>query len=95
LPPEYRDWARKNGALTERVVNASTVVVREVRATPGVRPALTISNPPAGATYLIDPTLRREFQALSLRAVTERRVRLEWHVDARPIGSSSSDSALE
>jgi penicillin-binding protein 1C len=94
-PPEYRDWARKNGALTERVVNASTVVVREVRPAPGVRLALTISNPPAGATYLIDPTLRREFQTLSLRAVTERRVRLEWHVDASPVGSSSSESALE
>ena len=94
-PPEYRDWARKNGALTERVVNASAVVVREVRATTGARPALTISNPPAGATYLIDPTLRREFQTLSLRAVTERRTRLEWQVDARPVGSSSSESALE
>jgi len=94
-PPEYRDWARKNGALTERVVNASTVVVREGRAATSVRPALTISNPPAGATYLIDPTLRREFQTLSLRAITERRVRLEWHVDALLVGSSSSESALE
>jgi penicillin-binding protein 1C len=94
-PSEYRDWARRNGLLTERAVPASAVVVREVRAAPASRPAVRISNPPAGATYLIDPTLRREFQTLSLRAVTERRSRLEWQVDGRTFGSSSSESALE
>jgi membrane carboxypeptidase/penicillin-binding protein PbpC len=66
-----------------------------VRATTGARPALTIANPPAGATYLIDPTLRREFQTLSLRAVTDRRTLLDWHVDGRPLGSISSESPLD
>jgi penicillin-binding protein 1C len=94
-PPEYRDWARRNELLAERAVPASTVAVREVRATTGAYPALTISNPPAGATYLIDPTLRREFQTLSLRAVSERRTQLEWQVDGRTLGSASSESALE
>jgi len=94
-PPEYRDWARQNGLLTERVVPASAVAVQEVRATTGARSSLTIANPPAGATYLIDPTLRREFQTLSLRAVTERQTQLEWRVDDRSVGSTSSESALE
>ena len=63
--------------------------------TPPIRPAgtparrLAILNPPDGATYLIDPTLRREFQALRLRAseratfsVDGRRVAKEWPLEA-------------
>ncbi|HET8797160.1 MAG TPA: penicillin-binding protein 1C, partial [Thermoanaerobaculia bacterium] len=42
-----------------------------------------ISSPPDGATYLIDPTLRREFQALKLRAVAATRV--QWQVNGRGI----------
>jgi penicillin-binding protein 1C len=94
-PAQYREWARKHGLLSERAVPASAVVVREVRETAVTRPPLAISNPPAGATYLIDPTLRREFQTLSLRAVADHRTRLEWRIDGRIVGSSSSESALE
>jgi len=54
----------------------------------------TISNPPAGAIYSVDPTLRREFQALPLRAVTPRPTTLTWMVDGETVGTVSSERAL-
>jgi penicillin-binding protein 1C len=42
-----------------------------------------IANPPDGATYLIDPTLRREFQALRLKASPATRV--QWQVNAQKL----------
>jgi membrane carboxypeptidase/penicillin-binding protein PbpC len=53
---------------------------------PAPSPALVrlrVTSPPNGATYLIDPTLRSEYQALPLSAVSNSRVR--WHVDGRPV----------
>ena len=41
-----------------------------------------IVSPADGSTYLIDPTLRAEFQTLPLRAVAARGP-LEWRVDGR------------
>jgi membrane carboxypeptidase/penicillin-binding protein PbpC len=38
-----------------------------------------VTNPPDGATYMIDPTLRSDFQALRLRATTTA----TWLVDGR------------
>jgi membrane carboxypeptidase/penicillin-binding protein PbpC len=56
---------------------------------------LEIVNPPAGGIYLVDPTLRREFQTLPLRAMTKRPGLIEWLVDGRVVGTSSSDSAFQ
>ena len=56
---------------------------------------LTIVSPAAGATYLIDPTLRREFQTLSLRAVAPARSRIEWTVDGRSVGFADSDAKVD
>ena len=56
--------------------------------------SLAITNPPAGAIYSVDPTLRREFQALPLRAVTERPTTVTWLVDGTPIGTASSERSL-
>jgi penicillin-binding protein 1C len=55
--------------------------------TPLGRPAgtpapLAILNPPDNTTYLIDPTLRREFQALRLRASSEA----TWTIDGKRVG---------
>jgi len=55
---------------------------------------LLIASPPAGATYSIDPTLRREFQALPLRAVAPAPTRVTWLVDGRFIGTASSERAM-
>jgi penicillin-binding protein 1C len=93
-PAEYQEWARKSGLLAGRTRQASAIVVRQVRGTSGARAPLAISSPPSGSTYLIDPTLRREFQTLPLRAVTERSGRLEWRIDGRAFGASGSESAL-
>ena len=93
-PPEYREWARSAGLVKPATPGATAIVVRRVSSGVAVRPALAIASPPTGATYLIDPTLRREFQTLPLRAVSERPVRLEWHVDGQPFGTASSESSL-
>jgi penicillin-binding protein 1C len=54
----------------------------------GMAGALHIVNPPDNTTYLIDPTLHREFQALRLRAsepatftIDGKRVRDEWPLE--------------
>src|SRR5438067_1487486 len=58
--------------------------------------ALHIVNPPPGAIYLYDPTLRAAFQTLPLRAVTAAAgSRLAWEVDGRAVGASDSDRPLE
>ena len=44
--------------------------------------------------YSVDPTLRREFQALPLRAVTGRPTTVTWSIDGTAFGRTSSDRAL-
>jgi membrane carboxypeptidase/penicillin-binding protein PbpC len=54
-----------------------------------------MTSPPSGATYLIDPTLRPEFQTLPLRVVSASPTKIEWTVDGESLGVSSSESAVE
>jgi membrane carboxypeptidase/penicillin-binding protein PbpC len=56
---------------------------------------LTIVSPPADATYLIDPTLRREFQTLPLRVVASMSGPIEWTVSGRAVGTANADAALD
>jgi penicillin-binding protein 1C len=98
-PPAYRQWALQNGLLSDaqpRRRQASTSRVESpADASPvPARAPLEIVNPPAGATYLIDLTLRREFQTLPLRVVAATPGAIEWQVAGRVVGSSSSDSAF-
>jgi hypothetical protein len=96
-PAEYREWARKAGLLGDRQPVTPAVLVtaiQDVRGGSPPRPALSIASPPSGVTYLIDPTLRREFQTLPLRAVTGRPGSLEWRVDGRPFGTSADGASL-
>jgi penicillin-binding protein 1C len=65
-PAEYRDWAPRPTANSQRPTIAAD--------------ALHITNPANDATYLIDPTLHRDFQALHLRATGDA----TWTVDGRP-----------
>jgi penicillin-binding protein 1C len=95
-PPAYRQWARENGLLSERQHTAAPLA-RAVSTAPKPTPArspLEIVNPPSGATYLIDPTLRREFQTLPLRVVASTPGTIEWLVAGRIVGTSSSETAL-
>ena len=101
-PPIYRAWARQQGLLasaapaasfrsTASVTNPSPSRVGRARAE-----RLRIVNPPPGATYLYDPTLRAEFQTLPLRAVTgAAAARLAWEVDGRAVGAAPADRALD
>jgi hypothetical protein len=68
-PAEYREWA----GARERRVTASETHVADTR--------FRITSPPNDATYLVDPTLHREFQALHLRATHDAK----WLVDGQPV----------
>jgi hypothetical protein len=94
-PPAYRQWARENDLLRDWKPQDSGDLRRTsgsgasqpTASTPApVRGRLEIVNPPSGATYLIDPTLRREFQTLPLRVVTATPGTIEWQVAGRVVG---------
>jgi penicillin-binding protein 1C len=102
-PPEYRAWEAASMTLHAssdlsdvrrgpRTVAAHRGHSSPLHVTDG-RP-LAIANPPEGAVYSIDPTLRREFQALPLRVVTAQPTMVQWSVDGARIGASPSDKAL-
>ena len=50
--------------------------------------SLRVTSPPDGAVYLIDPTLRRGFQTLPLRAAADDRGAIEWRVDGVSVGAA-------
>jgi len=95
-PPRYRAWAREHGRLD------LTTIAEASRPSEGASPraaeaageAPGIVNPPKGATYLRDPTLRDAFQTLPLRAIARSRARLAWEVDGRAVGSALPEAAV-
>ena len=96
-PPPYRAWANAQGAEVRGAeVRGAGVRGAEVRGAE-VRSStvLEIVSPADGSTYLIDPTLRREFQTLSLRAVAAKRGRIEWSINGRDLGAADADAKLE
>jgi penicillin-binding protein 1C len=104
-PPEFRDWAQRNGHRTAAEPLAGRVattgaVSRRGRALPVARQMapeapLQLVNPPSGATYLLDPTLRRDFQTLQLKVVAPAPTRLEWSINGVPFIAASSDTPVE
>jgi len=96
-PPAFREWARKSGAPgtpASRTV-PSIVAARHQAAQPRERRPLEMVNPPSGATYLIDPTLRPDFQTLPLRVVAHTPTTIEWSVNGTKLGTTSSESAFD
>ena len=65
---------------------------------PGVReaaaPRLTIVRPLAGAVFLRDPTLRPEFQALTLESQGGAPGTREWFVNGARVGETDRDGSL-
>jgi penicillin-binding protein 1C len=55
---------------------------------------LQVVHPAAGTVFLIDPTLRAEFQALPFRAVGSGGGQVSWTVNGRPVGSAGGDAAV-
>lgn len=95
-PPEYRDWARSTGLLEDQRTPADNPSVHaRASAAATARTPLAIANPPDGATYFIDPTLRREFQTLVLRVVVSAAGAIEWSLNGRPLATLSSDRTLD
>ena len=102
-PAEYRAWV---GTGVGRLLTAGETAVLKLppptaRPAPKTRPAntdvnqpLRIVSPANGSTFLIDPTLRREFQTLSLRAVTAAAGEVEWTVNGETAGRASADSKV-
>jgi penicillin-binding protein 1C len=96
-PPQYRQWARANGLIadTSRKVMQASAVKDPTSTIRTQQSAIEIANPPSGAVYFIDPTLRREFQTLALRAVTAQPATIEWQINGRIVGTSSSETPLD
>jgi penicillin-binding protein 1C len=103
-PAAYRTWARERGIDAPSRADVRTALVRArgeggradvlSRAAEPSTP-LAIVSPPDGATYLIDPTLRREFQTLPLRATSASGGPIEWRVSGHLVGSAPADGGLE
>jgi len=104
-PAVYRQWASEHQAVRSVRLQADHAAVR--LEADHSRPAnvgrhgdekipLTIANPPAGGVYLIDPTLRSEYQALPLRAMADAHAgMIEWAVDGSRVGASHPDEGLQ
>jgi penicillin-binding protein 1C len=103
-PAPYRQWAADHGLSTHPVTTSgrSDVSVASHRTDTDSRSQtqtrFSISNPPAGAIYLIDPTLRSQYQSLPLRVITDsadgQADSIEWAVDGRPVGTGRPDESV-
>ena len=94
-PAVYRQWASEHE--TVRSVRLQADLSRPAKAGHHVpeKVILAIANPPAGAVYLIDPTLRGEYQTLPLRAAADDRAGIiQWEVDGKPFGGSPADNSV-
>jgi penicillin-binding protein 1C len=98
-PAEYRQWAREQGLDdAAHAGNGRTAANRVRHVEASGRPVhgpLTIVSPPPDSTYLIDPTLRRDFQTLPLRAVSAAEGLIEWSVSGRVVASTGGHDAFE
>ena len=98
-PAEYRSWAstfapqRTVGAPADKGV-PDLPGAANLRRYGGQPEPLRIASPANGSTFLIDPTLRREFQALSLRAVSAGSGPIVWSVNGEPVGRAEADSKV-
>jgi penicillin-binding protein 1C len=83
-PPLFAGWGR---------ANSSAAAVEESNrrtAHPSRLAGLQIIHPSDGAEYLIDPTLRGDFQTLRLRASGAPDTRLQWRVNGRPLATAAA-----
>ena len=100
-PETYRDWARRAGLLSATspapvpTLFSRPAATRSSSQGPGTAPApLAIVAPLAGAVYLLDPTLRREFQARSLRSTGGAPGAKRWFVDGHDLGAETDAAPL-
>lgn len=95
LPPEYSAWqgaqqvSEGSSRFQEGLGSSGSADSSATRPT-----VLTIVSPADGSTYLIDPTLRREFQAIPLR-VSAATGDVQWIVNGRPLGTGAAGDSVE
>jgi hypothetical protein len=99
-PEQYRAWAADAGVRSPLDRRAEAQAYRSGAVGPR-RIALTaaalwlrVTSPAEGTVFLIDPTLRPEFQAVPLRAIGSGVGRLAWTVDGRDAGAASAGSTV-
>jgi penicillin-binding protein 1C len=100
-PDRYRSWAEAHARIGDadrawarhaRRSGSSPTSNRDPRRSAASR--LQIAHPAEGTVFLIDPTLRSEFQALALRATGVDGAEVSWTVNGRSIGAGSADRAV-
>jgi penicillin-binding protein 1C len=82
--------AEPRGQAGPRTATASRGAVEAARE----RTGLHVAHPADGTVFLIDPTLRPEFQALPFRAVGAGGGQVSWTVNGRVVGTSGGDAAV-
>lgn len=87
-PDIYRSWAESQSGTSAPVHIASAGAPTGRKAT-----TLAIVSPPSGATYLIDPTLRPDYQSLSLKAQGAIG-RIDWSLNGQSLGATLGDTPL-
>lgn len=95
-PAEFREWARRNGSAAGVSQRPETAAARGTFGTQpsgGAPEPLRITSPADGAVYFVDPTLRREFQALTLRVAADAPTSVEWSVNGASMGQRSSEAS--
>ena len=85
-PEPYRAWALSNASTR-------TAALEQTPAPRSDRRTFAIASPPSGATYLIDPTLRADFQSLPLKAQGGIG-RIEWSLNGQSLGATLGDTPL-
>lgn len=97
-PAPFRTWANSSSTSARTPNPEPGTQHPEPRTAPGTMnqepgTRLVITSPPTGATYLIDPTLRADFQTVPLR--TEGAVgRVDWSTGDRALGTTLGDTPL-
>ena len=79
--------------MTQMTSPMAIAAIADRTRSPKTAGALAIRMPLEGAVYLIDPTLRPDFQTLPLRS-RGATGRAEWFMDDAPVGVSLGDSPV-
>jgi len=99
-PDAFQEWAARERllnivvALPRSPSSPVRAAVRSAGEPPVSSAEIRVLSPPDGAVYLIDPTLRREFQTIGFRGTSPGTTPLEWRVDDAPVGTTTPDGAL-
>jgi penicillin-binding protein 1C len=92
-PDEYHEWAKQNGIVVSPAPLGATPhaadATRAAAARTDAPAGLSIVRPLPGAVFMLDPTLRPEFQALTF-AARGGQGRLQWTINGRPLRTDAA-----